>query len=98
MDRFTTKIIANNNDIYTVFYSTWCGYSTESLKLLKNHNKNYKGYQIDKISGGLTTLLTCLEKTKNITNYDSTHRTRPIIFNNGTFIGGFSDLEEHLDN
>ena len=90
-DKYTTKIL-ENNDIFIIFYSDWCGYCSKSIDLLKKNNMAFKGYKIDKIKGGIKTLLVNLTKSKAITGLNEDHKTRPIIFRNGKYIGGYHEL------
>lgn len=90
-DKYTAKIL-ENNDIFVIFYSDWCGYCSKSIDFLKKHDMAFKGYKIDKIKGGIRTLLQNLEKSKELTNFNENHKTRPIIFRNGKYIGGYNDL------
>jgi len=95
-NKYTKKILENDN-IYTIFYSDWCGYCENAINLLKKHNLSFKGYKIDKIDGGIETLIQSLTETKDLTNYNPTHTSRPIIFNKSKFIGGYSDLLKELE-
>jgi glutaredoxin len=84
----------SNKNIYTIFYSEWCGYSKSALELLKKNNLPFKGYKIDKINGQIGELLEQLKNTKHLTNFDESHTTRPIIFYDSKFIGGFDQLKQ----
>jgi len=95
IDKYTKKIL-ENKDKYIIFYSDWCGYCENALKLLKKHNLSFKGYKIDKIEGGINTLLKNLKKTKHITNFDPNHKSRPIIFKYGKYLGGCDILVNKL--
>lgn len=95
IDKYTKKVI-DNQDKYVIFYSEWCGYSQKAIELLKEKNVSFKGYIIDKIKGNLHELLIALKKTSSITNFDIEHKTRPIIFKNGVFLGGYSELMKDL--
>ena len=91
----TTKVL-ENIDKYIIFYSKWCKYSMDALNLLKKKKVSYKSYDIDKIEGNLEYLLEDFKKNKNKIDFDITHRTRPVIFKYGKFIGGFTDLQKIL--
>lgn len=95
-DSYTDKIIKNEN-IAIIFYNDWCKYSQASLKILKNKKIKYKGYNIDKINGGLETLLEYLSKTKDSTGYDTNYKSRPVIFYKKKFIGGYYELIKIID-
>ena len=88
--------IIKNEDMFTVFYNDWCGYSRNALKVLKNNKQNYKGYNIDNIDGKMDRLLQELSDNKDTINFDIGHKTRPIVFYGGKFIGGYDDLVEYL--
>ena len=83
-------------DHYIIFYSTWCGYSQKAIELLKDKNVKFKGYIIENIDGDMTVLLNKLIKNKDIIKFNSEHKTRPIIFYNKIFIGGYSELKNKL--
>lgn len=96
-DKYNNKILLNKkNNLFIIFYSPWCKYSTDAIQLLHNNNKSYKGYNIDKIKGGIGELLFCLSDKSNITYYNKNHKTRPIIFYKGKFIGGYDNLKNYL--
>tara|TARA_S200000501_G_C20554903_1_gene626142 strand:+ start:398 stop:688 length:291 start_codon:yes stop_codon:yes gene_type:complete len=88
-----SKKIKKNSDIYVIFYSDWCGYSMEAIKYLKKNKIPFKGYKIDKIKGKLDQLLTELRRDKHVHNFDIDHKTRPIIFKKGVFLGGYDKLK-----
>ena len=79
---------------YIIFYSTYCGYSTNAVELLKSSKSQYNGYIIEDLKGGMHGLLRDLSKTSEFTGYRDSHTTRPIIFYNGKFIGGCSELKK----
>ena len=84
------------SDYYIIFYSTWCGYSQKAIELLKDKNVKFKGYIIENIDGDMTVLLNKLIKNKDIIKFNPEHKTRPIIFYNKKFIGGYSELKNKL--
>jgi|AntRauTorckE6833_2_1112554.scaffolds.fasta_scaffold60332_2 glutaredoxin len=98
LDKFNKKILDHkNDDIFIIFYNEWCGYSRKALELLKNKEHSFKGYIIDNIKGKLPRVLDSLIKGKKLTNFKKDHNTIPIIFRNGKFIGGYSELVEYLN-
>lgn len=98
LDKFNKKILDHkNNDIFIIFYNEWCGYSQKALKLLKNEKLSFKGYIIDNIKGKLPRVLDRLNRGKDLTNFKEDHKTIPIIYRNGKFIGGYSELVEYLN-
>ena len=94
---FVQKILDNKNK-YIIFYSKWCGPSQNAIKLLKEKNVCFKGYIIDKIDNGISELLNNLKEHSNLIHFKKTHKTRPLIFKNGKFIGGYDNLAEHFLN
>jgi hypothetical protein len=87
-----SKKIKQNSDKYVIFYSNWCGYSMEAISHLKGNNIRFKGYNIDKIRGKMDKLLEKLNDDKNVHSFNSNHKTRPLIFKYGQFLGGFDEL------
>ena len=99
MDKYNKKIISyKSSDIYVIFYSPKCKYSVDALELMKHKNKSFKGYNVDKIHGGFGKLLNYLTNNKQSTGFLETHKTKPIIFHKGNFIGGFTELKFYLSN
>lgn len=98
IDKFNDKILKNKDrDVFIIFYNEWCGFSRRALDLLREKNLSFKGYQVDKIKGKMPRLLDSLISKKNLTNFDENHKTVPIIFKGGNFIGGYEDLVRYLD-
>jgi len=95
-DKFSRKVL-ENNDKFIIFYSDWCRFSMDAIELLKKSGKPFKGYKIDNIRGGIDRVLASFNNNKEKLEFDTTHKTRPIIFYKGRFIGGFSELKNYLD-
>lgn len=89
------KIVNAPKGSYVLLYSPSCGFSQKALELLRSHNLSYKGYDIDQM-GGLERVLSTLKTGQGATGFDPAHRTRPIIFINGHFLGGADQLERLL--
>ena len=97
LDKYNRKILAyKNTDMYIVFYSPTCKFSLNAIDLLKHKNKSFKGYNVDKLSGGIGKLLHYLDLGKGVTGYLPSHKTKPVIFHRGKFIGGFTELRSYL--
>lgn len=90
------KIVQANPGTYVIFFIYGCPYCEKALSLLRNSNVVYKGYNINEIKGGMEYLLMILNKHKDQLYFDPSHKTKPIIFYNGKFIGGFSELSKIL--
>lgn len=89
------KAILENEDKYVIFYSNWCGYSMNAIELLKDNKLPFNGYNIDKI--GMSNLLNSLIKNKVKVEFNEEHKTRPIIFKYGKFLGGYTELYNSLN-
>jgi len=89
------KAILKNKDKYVIFYSDWCGYSMKAIELLKDNKLPFCGYKIDKI--GMDKLLNSLIKNKVKVKFDEKHKTRPIIFKYGKFLGGYTELYNSIN-
>lgn len=97
-DKITAKIKQYaNDDIFIIFYSDYCGYCKNAIEMLKTKNKSFKGYDIEQIKGGLDRILYCFSQNSEELEFNITHKTRPVIFYKGKFIGGFTDLQKMLD-
>lgn len=93
MDSINKKIQNyKDNDIFIIFYSDWCPFCKNTFQLLDKHKKSCKGYNIDKLEGK-EVLIEKLKLEKDLTGYDINHKTIPIIFYKGKFIGGLSELK-----
>jgi len=95
VDKYTSKIIAND-DKFIIFYSEWCRYSMEAIKLLKTYKLPFKGYKIENIKGGIQVILASFNKNSTILDFPCTHNTRPVIFYKGKYIGGYTQLLDIL--
>tara|TARA_Y100000780_G_scaffold227069_1_gene242263 strand:- start:544 stop:819 length:276 start_codon:yes stop_codon:yes gene_type:complete len=87
MDKYTEKILSNKK-IFTVFYTEYCPYSIKAINLLKIKNLEYKSYIIN----DMDKILSNLNKNKHLTGFKSSHKTKPIIFFDTQFIGGYQEL------
>ena len=83
---------------YVIFYSEWCGWSMKAVQLLKDAGVKCKGYIIDKIDGDLPFILNRLNINSKKLKFKKNHKTRPLVFKDGKFIGGHDALVEHLKN
>ena len=90
------KIIEANKDTFIIFFTYGCYYSEKALEILRKNNLPYKGYDINMIDGGLQKLLSVFNDNKILLNYNPDHRTKPIIFINGKFLGGMTELESFV--
>ena len=97
IDKYNKKILLHKNeDMYIIFYTPTCKFSINAINLLKQKNKSFKGYNVDKIKGGFDKLLQYLNIEKKNTGYIESHKTKPVIFHKGKFIGGFTELQSYI--
>ena len=71
-----------------------CGYSKNAMALLRQRGHTFEGHDVDTL-GGTMAVVNKLKSTKMLAQ-NSTHRTVPIIFHNGTFVGGYTELCAYL--
>ena len=90
------KIINANQDTYIIFYINGCPYCENALTLLRKSGVLYKGYDINTIKGGMPRLLEILNEYAILIDFDRYHVTKPIIFLNKKFLGGYDELSKHL--
>lgn len=91
------KISDVDRDTYVIFFVYGCPYCQDAINILRSNNLRFKAYDIDKIPGGMNTLLNVLNKNRDVIRFNPRHRTKPIIFYNGRYLGGFNELREKID-
>lgn len=94
------SIYQSDKNTYVIIYSPWCRYSMSALSLLKTlklDNKSIiiKSYNIEDINMDFEKVKEILGNDNKIRN-NQYHSTRPIVYNNNTYIGGYNDLVEYL--
>lgn len=80
---------------WTILYSPWCGYSKSALQLLKSNKISHQAIDIENIHGSIVEIRTALSRDKTI-EFPYDYSTRPMIFHNGKWLGGFTELKEYL--
>jgi glutaredoxin len=93
--KILAKITEAEPDTYIIFYKETCPYCRNALQILRESGVHYKGYNINKI-GQTQLLLDLFNQNKNKLGFDPAHRTIPLIFYNGKFIGGRDELVTQL--
>ena len=88
--------IKKYNDRYVIFYDNGCPFSENALELLNESGAKFKSYVISNITDSLQNLISYFRKHGAPVKFDNNHRTKPIIFYRGKFIGGYTELKEHL--
>jgi glutaredoxin len=88
------KILKNNT--FIVFYEKTCPYCVAALDELRRTKSRYKGYEINNINLSFNQLLNIFKKHPEL-NFDPKHKTVPIVFYNGKFLGGYTELINFLD-
>lgn len=91
------KIINVNRGTFVIFFTYDCSYCQKALQLLRNRKVPYKGYNINRINGNMQNLLEVLDEYSYITDFNPNHRSKPIVFLNGKFIGGYNELSNILN-
>lgn len=86
------KIISADANTYVIFFAYGCSYSEKALNFLRKNNLTFKGYNIDSIKGSLEKILGIFKQNAQLINFDINYRTKPLIFINGKFIGGYNEL------
>ena len=98
MGKYVDKIIKyKDDDLYVVFYSSTCGYSIKLLDYFKRNKINFKGYDVNVKPGRFGDLLADLNANVDRIGFDPGHRTKPIVFHKGHFIGGADDTISLLE-
>lgn len=96
-DKIIKKILDASPETYVIFFDYGCRYSENALDLLRKSGSKYKGYQIIDIDGGLSYLTDMLSKHADMFQFDLDHKTKPVIFLNKKFIGGYSELSNLIN-
>jgi glutaredoxin len=78
-----------------ILYSPWCGYSKKALELLNKNHISHTSIDLDHIGATMDGIRTRLSKEKSI-RFPSSYSTRPMIFVDGKFIGGYTELRDRL--
>lgn len=89
--------IMENSDKFVIFYTPNCVYSVNALNLLREANVGYKGYDINNINGGISRLLKTFNDFSDEIQFNPQHRTRPIVFYQGKYLGGYQELNDFLN-
>lgn len=90
------KIIGADQGTYVLFYVPECPYCQNALGLLRAKSLPYKAYNINNINGNMNRLLKVLGTNSVLTGYNTYHTTKPLIFVNGQFVGGYDDLVRYV--
>jgi glutaredoxin len=80
---------------FVILYSPWCGYSKNALQLLDQKRISHKSVDFDKINASMEQIRRQLSKERSL-RFPESYSTRPMIFINGKFIGGYTDLKTIL--
>jgi glutaredoxin len=80
---------------YVILYSPWCSYSRSALGLFKNYGIVPEKIDIETVNGSINEIRSALSNDRNI-SFPSNFSTRPMIFHNGKFVGGYDELIDYL--
>lgn len=97
-DPIINEILKYPDGTFVIFYIPTCPYSIDAVNLLENSGYPYYGYDINMIDGQMNQVLRSLNDNKDIVDFNPEHHTKPIIFYNGKFVGGFTELKQMLSN
>jgi len=89
--------VKKHNDKLVIFYSDWCPYSKDAVKLSRQSGVKHRHYKIDNVPGGFPAILEIFNKRSNETGYDKNHKTKPIVFYKGKFVGGYTELSKIIN-
>jgi glutaredoxin len=78
-----------------ILYSPWCGYSKNALQLLNKNHISHTSIDFDHIGATMDGVRERLAKEKSI-RFPASYSTRPMVFMNGKFIGGYNELRDQL--
>lgn len=73
---------------FVIYYSVECPFCMRAIKLLQEKRARFVAVKIDDFAALIKKLGKKLPKT---------HRTKPIIFKSGKFLGGYAELAAHFD-
>lgn len=93
MNKVNKKILEyKDDDLFLIFYVDSCPYCVNAIQLLNDYKQSYKGYNLNNIDGGIQYVLNCLV-SPNVTSFNPEHKTKPLIFHYGKFLGGYQELK-----
>jgi glutaredoxin len=81
---------------WVILYSPWCKFSKDALALFKSSNITPSTIDIEHIDGSLNEIRTELSNQNSI-QFPFEYSTRPMIFLNGRFLGGFQELKDYFE-
>lgn len=97
VNKYVQKIIKyKDSPVYIIFYLKECPYCHQALDLLRSKNLLYKGYDLTNTKGGSKKIFNELSKAPSDIKFSIKHNTVPIIFFQGRFIGGYTELKQRL--
>lgn len=88
-----------HRDKYVIFYVDGCQYCSDALQLLKKNKLQYRSYNISTIKyvdNDIKKLFELFKQHPNL-KFEHEHKTKPIIFKKGKYLGGYSELKKELN-
>jgi glutaredoxin len=90
------KVIQSiKNKKYVILYSSWCGYSRRALQHFSSKGKKPLAIEIENIQGSIQDIRKRLASEKSF-NFPYGYSSRPMVFIDGKFIGGYDELSKIL--
>jgi glutaredoxin len=80
---------------WVILYSPWCGYSKAALQLFSSKKIPKVAIDIENINGSMNEIRSMLSRDSTI-GFPYEYSTRPMIFNDGKWLGGYNELKEYL--
>lgn len=97
LERDISELLKNTKSgEFIIFYVDNCPFCLSAIKLLKDNKLLFKGYNI--ANYGFKKLLNIFKTfcaDKNV-SFNCNHTTKPIIFVNGKFLGGYTELKNYI--
>ena len=78
-------------DEWTIYGADWCGFCKAAVDLLNHKKIEYVYHDVDNLNG-----FNKNDVKKLLAESTTNHKTIPIIFRNGVFLGGYTDLKKYL--
>lgn len=86
---------------FTIYQSPSCSYCRKALMQIKTlsaeHNIPYRNIDLNYVSGDLPSVLEYFKNHSKQYKFRQDHKTRPIIFLNGRFVGGAFELSKLIE-
>lgn len=86
---FNTILASNGHNEFVVLFVNGCGPSMQAMHYIKRLGKPHQFFEISQFRQAMFALL-C--QNKAATNFNCSQTTVPVVFYNGQFVGGLTEL------